>query len=152
MCHKCNSSYKTTNDPLYDKMQKKGRKAFYSYMSEQPNIKIELQLKNNDIEQLAPDDIKFVISSETHNEEVQTWMELFGIEERYKAKCLHKTDGSKYWYTQIIDECQNLGITPEQMLDNIKKTAEKDPYADVNFLRKPFLEACEKLGLFINYF
>jgi len=148
MCHKCNSAYKTTKDPLYDKVRKKRRKAFYSYMPEQPDIKIEVQFENKDIEQLAQDDIHLVITSGTHSEEVQTWMDLFGIKERYKAKCVHKTDGSKYWYTQIIDECQNLGITPEQMLDTKKKTAEKDPYADVNFLRKPFLETCEKLGIF----
>jgi hypothetical protein len=151
MCHKCNSSYKTTKDPLYEKDSSKRRKAFYSYMTGHPDLKIELQFENKDIEQLTNDDIELVISSKNHPEEVDTWMDVFDIEKRYKSKCTHETNGSKYWLTQIIEESQNVGITPEKMLSVKMMTAEKYPYTEVNFLRKPFLETCEKLGLFTEF-
>jgi len=34
------------------------------------------------------------------------------------------------------------------MLDTQKKTTEKDLYTNINVLRKPFLETCEKSGIF----
>jgi hypothetical protein len=148
MCHKCNSSYKTVNDPIFDKSTKQRRKAFYVYMGQDPEIKIEMEIEKTDIENLSPEDITLKISSDNFAEEVRTWMDVFGIEQRYKDKCTHKTDGSKYWYTQIMEEGLNVGISPEQMLALQKQAAEKNPLADTNFLKKPFLEACRKLGLF----
>jgi len=107
-----------------------------------------MEIEKTDIENLSPEDITLKISSDNFAEEVRTWMDVFGIEQRYKDKCTHKTDGSKYWYTQIMEEGLNVGISPEQMLALQKQAAEKNPLADTNFLKKPFLEACRKLGLF----
>lgn len=148
MCNECNSSYKLAKDPLYDS-KKNRRKAFYSYMSEEPEIKIELEIQNKDIENIAPEDINLKIDSENYPEEVQTWKELFGIEERYKAKCTSESDG-KYWFIQIQDECQNYNMTPKELLNKKITEAEKYPLFDTNFLRKPFLEACENNKLFVS--
>ena len=148
MCNECNSSYKLAKDPLYD-CKKNRRKAFYSYMSEEPEIKIELEIQNKDIANIAPEDINLKINSENYPEEVQTWKELFGIEERYKAKCTSESDG-KYWFIQIQDECQNYNMTPKELLNSKITEAEKYPLFDTNSLRKPFLEACENKKLFVS--
>ncbi len=39
-------------------------------------------------------------------EEIETWKDVYGIEERYKAKLCGENDG-KYWLTQVLDECQD---------------------------------------------
>ncbi|MBU2513558.1 hypothetical protein KJ966_19630 [bacterium] len=146
MCHTCNSSYKLVADPLFDK-QNNRRKAFYIYANQQPDLKIKLTLKHNCIDQLSSDDIELIIESDTCGEEVQTWMDVFGIEERYKAKCLSDSDG-KYWTTQIQDECQNYEMEPLAFLSIKIREAESYPFSDTNFLRKPFLEACKQAGVF----
>jgi len=145
MCNECNSSYKLTKDPLKDSSNKR-RKAFYSYMAADSEIKITLEITNRNIGTLTPADINLQINSRNHNEEVQTWKELFGIEERYKAKYTGNT--AKYWYMQVIDEAQNYGNTTHNVLNIKKKQAERYPWEETNFLRLPFLEACERAGLF----
>lgn len=114
MCHQCNSSNKFRQDPLFRQPGKHGcqaparmrRKAFYPYTRDKIDINIEVVLLSNDISNLRHDQIDLKISSVDHPEEVQTWTEVFNIEERYK--------------------------------DIMRK----------NFLRAPFLKACEKKGLF----
>ncbi|MBU2703513.1 hypothetical protein Ga0466249_004658 [Sporomusaceae bacterium BoRhaA] len=77
-------------------------------------------------------------------EELQTWNELFSIEERYKDKCC--SDDAKYWIEQILDECGDK--SPSEFLAIKLASAQRYPYSDTNFLRKPFLEACEKQHIF----
>lgn len=145
MCNECNSSYKLAKDPLHDSENNR-RKAFYSYILVRPKINIELEIKTKDIISITPEDIDIKINSGNHEEEVQTWKELFGIEERYKAKCTSESDG-KYWFTQVQDECQNYNMTPEKFLNIKINEAEKNPLSDTNFLRKPFLVACKNKNL-----
>lgn len=147
MCAECNSSYKLVKDPIRDYSDNR-RKAFYPYADITTQITIKLTFNNN-IETLTPHDIEIEMHAVGHEEEVETWKDLFGIEERYKAKCASES-GGKYWYRQIIDECHNYGKTPEEFLRIKKNEAEKNPLSDTNFLRKPFLEACEEKGLFKN--
>ena len=45
-------------------------------------------------------------------EEIATWLDVYGIEERYQAKCCGESDG-KYWIEQVLDEWQNDGKKPE---------------------------------------
>lgn len=148
MCHECNSSYKSVKDPLNDAAGNR-RRAFYVYANVKPICNIEITLSTNDIESLESEAITLSITSALHQEHVNTWMDVYGIEERYKAKCLSETDG-KYWYMQILDECENYGKKPKDVLDIRKSQATKFPFSDTNFLRKPFLEACENKGLFDN--
>jgi hypothetical protein len=161
MCHECNSSYKTLNDPLYipnhrDPLlnrEDRQRKAFFPYSQEQPDIEIQMEINNCDIDAIVPNEIELKISSANHAEEVETWKEIFGIEERYKAKCCEKNDG-KVWYHMIADEFENARtqtkspIGPKELYDMTLRQASNYPYNGSNFLKKPFLEACEKAGLF----
>ena len=69
-----------------------------------------------------------------------------GIEERYKAKLCGENDG-KYWLTQVLDEWQCDGKLPADYLTTLTRLATSRPYAESNFLRKPFLEAYHRFGL-----
>ena len=147
MCHECNSSYKLSKDPIHDSRGKR-RKAFYSYSLHQPEIRVNVQIRKPDINELNLEDLEVTIDCDGHDQEVDTWMELFGIEERYKGKCLSESDG-KYWIIQLY-EARNRGQSIQEILESIKSIAKKYPYSDTNFLRKPYLEACESVGLFCD--
>lgn len=71
---------------------------------------------------------------------------MYGIEERYKAKLCGENDG-KYWLTQVLDECAAYGKQPADILTMRAQQAQSRPYADCNFLRKPFLDACQQIGI-----
>ncbi|MEG6512505.1 hypothetical protein V6C32_11335 [Desulforamulus ruminis] len=155
MCHECNSSYKLQQDPLC-KIQNRDplhstentrRKAFYPYMTDKIDVKIEINLLTSDLSNLKPDDIELTISSDKYQEEVETWKEVFGIEERYKDK-FRKMNSGKYWFLQTYQECRNYGKTPEDILANGKSIAQEFPWAGNNFLKIPFLEACARNHLF----
>lgn len=151
MCHECNSSYKLQKDPLphIDPIHKAAgrtrRKAFYSFANVDPGISINVTLATADIDKLVPADITINVDSPGRTEEVESWCDVFGIEERYKAKFCAKNDG-KYWLVQALDECANWGKTPQQVFDTIEENASKRPWAEVNFLKRPFLKACKDVG------
>lgn len=144
-CNECNSPYKAGKDPLHDSSHNR-RKAFYSYALEEPEIRIELEILNNDLESLKPEDINMQFDSSKHTEEIETWKEPFGIEERYKLKCLGET--ARYWESQVLDEMSEKGISPQEALEKLKRQAKRFPFQDANFLKIPFLEACERKKLF----
>lgn len=147
MCHECNSSYKLQLDathhidPISRKSTGARRKSFYTYAAASPSISISLSLNTQDVMKLSPDEIDLNLSSQGRDEEVEAWREVFGIDERYKAKCCAENDG-KAWLGKVRDEHQNYGLTPEQMLAAEIRSAESRPWSDSNFLRKSFLEAC----------
>lgn len=154
-CHECNSSYKLSRDPLYlvknPLSQNAGnrRKAFYPYQSKGYAIKFEISLNCPDWTNIQPTDIALKTGPDELREELDTWLDVYGIEERYKAKCCAENDG-KYWIEQVRDECQNYEMTPEQIIETRAKLANSRPFADVNFLRSPFLQACHQSGLFVD--
>jgi len=124
ICHKCNSSYKNVKDPLYSPNQldplynlsNRRRKAFFPYSQEQPDIDIQMEINNRDINAIVPNEIELKISSANHAKETETWKEIFGIEERYKAKCCGKNDG-KAWYQMITEECANIKDQAKKILN-----------------------------------
>jgi hypothetical protein len=144
-CHECNSTYKLTKDPVHCAEGK--RKAFYPYATNSHNIDIRISLGKSDIGHLRPVDIELEFGPAAFSEEIATWKDVYGIEERYKAKCCGVNDG-KGWIIEIIDESANYNLTPQQYLEGKLKTAKHMPLVDTNFLRKPFLEACKVRGLF----
>lgn len=152
MCHECNSSYKLKKDPVrhIDPLHKSTtgiqRKAFYSYATVPSGIVIALNLNTADIDKLTPGDIDFHITAPGRDEELETWKDIFGIEERFKAKCCGKNEG-KYWLIQALDECTNVGTTTKELIEKIERNAGASPWAECNFLKRPFLLACEKAGL-----
>lgn len=152
-CHECNSSYKLVQDPLYKAKdpllaQTGGRrKSFYPYQANKYTIEFKITLNSHDWTNIQPSDIELHTGPNEFREELDTWLDVYGIEERYKAKCCGENDG-KGWIREIVDESQNFSLTPEQYLQCKLKTAGNDPWVDVNFLKKPFLEACQNAGLF----
>lgn len=144
MCNECNSQYKLAKDPLHDKNNNR-RKSFFLFSKVDPEINIEIDILKYDITAPAlAKDVSIKISSTKHVEEVETWKYLFDIEERYKAECLGEY--SKYWYTQIVDEFQTYKVSPNEALERVYK--DRETLKEKQFLKKPFLKACEKENLF----
>jgi len=46
-----------------------------------------------------------------------------------------------------MEENENYGLTTQQMLEAEMRAAESRPWSDANFLKKPFLLACQNAGL-----
>jgi hypothetical protein len=153
MCTECNSAYKlqkdpaTNVDPITRKKSGTRRKAFYSYATVASGITVSMILKSNDVANLHPRDIELEIVAPGRGEEVESWKDVFGIDERFKAKCCASNDG-KAWLVQVIDEAANVSLTPKQMLAAKRKSAAAKPYVDANFLKIPFLAACENAKIF----
>ncbi|MGL4556037.1 hypothetical protein [Methyloversatilis discipulorum] len=72
---------------------------------------------------------------------------MYGIEGRYKAKLCGEEDG-KYWLEQVLDEWTEDGRSPADFLRTLARHTQSRPFADCNFLKKPFLDACQRIGLF----
>jgi hypothetical protein len=152
-CHECNSTYKLSQDPLYDAkdplLAKTGgrRKSFYPYQTPPPQIVFNITLNSPDWNNIKPSDVSLSIGPVALKEEIDTWLDVYGIEERYRAICCGENDG-KYWIAQVSDEWQNNGKTSQDYLTTLKRQANANPLAEINFLKKPFLEACQRAGLF----
>jgi hypothetical protein len=152
MCNECNSSYKLAKDPTrnIDPISRRvgdRRKAFYSFSTDAAGITVTITVNTEDITNLEPNDIDLHITAPGRDEEVEAWKDVFGIEERYKAKLCSKNDG-KAWLVQIIEEAANVSLTPTEMLAAKRKTAGVQPYVDANFLKMAFLTACQTANIF----
>ncbi|KQZ28068.1 HNH endonuclease [Duganella sp. Root1480D1] len=148
-CHHCNSSYKTSKDPAYtpkDPARSVHRRAvFYPYTKAPRAIELQVTLHQVDIAKLTPAEITLQFGPATVTEEIDTWKDVYGIEERYKAKLCGENDG-KYWITQVLDEWKEDGRDPAEFLTTLARQAQSRPYAECNFLKKSFLDACKKIG------
>jgi len=152
-CHYCNSSYKTSKDPMLVPMdpcsQSNRRKVFYPYASSAHNIEITIELKILDIDQLTPIDVQINFGPDELEEEIKTWRNIYGIDERYKANLCSQNNG-KYWYFQVMDEWKEDGLSPSSFLATLRRQTQRQPFAESNFLKKAFLEGCERANLFEN--
>lgn len=150
-CHHCNSSYKTSQDPAYTPKDPAGtvhrRAVFYPYKTAAHSIDLQIALQHSDIAKLTPADITLQFGPTAVAEEIDTWKDVYGIEERYKSKICTESDG-KAWLAQLLDEWKELGRDPQDFLQTLAFNAQKRPYTDCNFLKKPFLDACQKIGVF----
>lgn len=150
-CHHCNSSFKTSKDPtraVKDPARNMlRRKIFYPFTTTPYKIDLEVTLKNSDIQKLTPVDIELTFGPIEITEQIDTWKDVYRIEERYKAKFCADNDG-KYWLMQVFDEWKEDNRLPEDFLKTIKRQANNAPYAECNFLKRPFLEACRNRGIF----
>ena len=81
----------------------------------------------------APVDIELAIGPENLTDEIDTWLDVDGVDERYKAKCCAEYDG-KGLIRETVAECANFGQSPQQYLGGKPKTAANQPWADRNFL------------------
>lgn len=144
-CHECNSTYKLSKDPAHNPAGR--RKAFNPYAPAGQSVQIQVTLQNADIDKMVPADITMQFGPAALSEEIDTWKDVYGIEERYKAKFCGENDG-KYWVMQVIDEWKECGRNPNDFLSALARQAQNRPYADCNFLKKAFLDACRSVGAF----
>ncbi len=148
-CHYCNSSYKTTQDPSYTPKDPAGetvrRKAFYPYAGGEHKIGITIDLNTSDIDHLTPADIQLTFGPAAVHEEIETWKEVYGIDERYKAKCCDSD--AKDWLEQLRILRDAHGITPDASLATVQQQTAKAPVANSNFLKQAFLEGCQRAGI-----
>jgi len=152
-CHECNSAYKLIKDPVFNpkdpllNASNGRRKAFYPYSEDSYQIELKLELDCADWSSIKPEDIQISAGPEEIKEEINTWNDVYGIEERYKAKCCGENDGM-YWIQQVLDEWHENGRSPEEYLETLSRHTKRKPYAEANFLKEPFLKACKQEGLF----
>ena len=150
LCHECNSSYKLEKNPLYvvPNPIKGRRKAFYLYTDKEINIDVSIRLNLTRKDEIKPENIEIEFSASGYEEELETWKEVFGIEERYKAECSAENEGID-WLEQITDDIDNYGekITKEEVLETLRQAKKRKPFAEKRFLKLPFLEACDEIGL-----
>lgn len=150
LCHECNSSYKLEKDPLNDPIAGR-RKAFYLYTNEDINIDISVNLNLTRKDEIKPENIEIKFTAAGYEEELETWKNVFDIEERYKAECSAENDGID-WLEQITDDRENYEdtnktITKDEALETLRKARARKPFAEKRFLKVPFLEACDRIGL-----
>ncbi len=156
ICQRCNSRYKHSKIPIETSGNTR-RLAFYPYANFHPGLTIIVTLQNRDLYCLTADEIDLNIECENHNEQVETWMAVFKIEKRYKEKCLSRNCG-RAWYSAIIDEHENVEHILNRQTSKIDllrmkiREAKQKPNSELNFLKKPFLEACEQNGMFEEHF
>lgn len=149
MCVECNSSYKSVKDPTrgIDPISRDNgrirRKAFYSYAAVAATIEITVKLRTKDVLHLQPNQIDLTFASPTHEEEVEAWKDVFGIEERYKAKLCSESDG-KAWFQRITEEGTDSGLSMDQALQYELRAAKRVIEHDAGFLKIPFLNACRE--------
>lgn len=149
-CHHCNSSYKTSKNPAYTPKDPLGivkrRAVFYPFRTTAYIVDLQIVLHKADIDKLTPADITLQFGPAVVTQELDTWKDIYGIEERYKAKLCGKYDG-KYWVIQVLDEWRHDGRDPADFLKKIARQTLDSPYAECNFLKKPFLDACHNIGI-----
>lgn len=149
-CHHCNSSYKTSKNPAFTpKDPTKSthrRKVFYPYASAGYSIDVTIELKSLDLDHLKPEEVELQFGPPAIGEEIETWKDVYGIEERYKDKCL--SPDAKDWLEQVRILNRNHGITHNAIIKTIAEQAENSPFSNSNFLKTAFLDGCERAGLF----
>jgi hypothetical protein len=147
-CHCCNSSYKLSQDPAFtpkDPVRSASRrKVFYPYAAPSHKVEITIDLSTPDVEQLTPCDVQLTFGPSAIHEELETWKDIYGIEERYKAKCC--SNDAKDWLEQVRI-LHDSGKNPQESLAMVRQQAEKDPIANSNFLKIAFLEGCYRIGI-----
>ncbi|MFV1468375.1 hypothetical protein VBY75_11885 [Idiomarina sp. HB] len=139
-CHECNSTYKHSKDPVHDHTGR--RQAFYPYADGAPSIEVKVNLQHADITKLTKEDIDLKFGPVAINERIETWKDVYGIEERYKGK-LCSTDAID-WIEQFRILNRRKRFPANDHLDNIEQAA---PYANCNFLKKAFMQECHRIGV-----
>ena len=84
--------------------------------------------------------------------DVDAWMDIFGIQERYKATCLAKNNG-KVWYSEAVDGYESAkailetDFSKEKWVQRCVAAAQSDPFANGNLIKAAFLEGCKRANI-----
>ena len=156
-CHHCNSSYKGSKDTAFTPKDpcrtQTRRKLFYPYASQPWHIELRVSLQQSARENLQPNDITLDFGPTELAEQIDTWKEVYGIEERFRAK-LCSAD-ARDWLEQMLtqqrwhDQSTGLkGRSTATYLEEVAEYAHERPWANANFLKHGFLQACAMAGVF----
>ncbi|MHA2283576.1 MAG: hypothetical protein ACXAC5_22265 [Promethearchaeota archaeon] len=137
-CDDCNSVWKLAKNPIIDSGGNR-RKAFFPYTTREPQFDIIIDIEYLDPNDCDKNELDIQINSVRHREEVNTWREVYGIDERYNERCCYD---AKYWLIQALDEAANY--KEQQSIDDEIKKKENYPLSEYNFLRVPFLKAYKR--------
>jgi len=144
ICDICNGKYKTTKDPLYRDFA--SRKAFHPFVAPTIAIGIQVGLPGPLIDEAKAEEIELKFTSGKQQDEVDTWAWLYGIEEQYRS---FANENGKHWAKQIINFSNRLGQkSARECYEDHIATYKDQPLRDQHFLRVPFLEECERVGVF----
>ncbi len=140
----CNSKEKGATSPII--LKGKSRKAFYPFSSAQYKLEIQVAIQPDDWSKCTPDDITISVGPSQYASEINTWLDVYSIDTRYKAIMCEKNYG-KNWITQIYNwSSRNRCV--EDYFKDIEDDEASSPYANMNFLKRPFLEGCRQEGIF----
>lgn len=145
-CHKCNSDNKKDKDPLHNRNGDR-RKAFFPFSDKHADIEVYVSILKKKWIDLKPEEINIKFGPTELIEELDTWKALYRIDQRYSTKCCSK-NGGIHWINRVLNECQNYNLTPNEMLTAEIQSVSSNPWCESNFLKKAFLEGCERAGLF----
>ena len=53
----------------------------------------------------------------------------------------------KYWRVPALAECATAETKPQEILEKIERNAQANPWAEANFIKRPFLLACQNADL-----
>ena len=142
ICDTCNSKYKLGENPIL-KILNKGTtreqvrrvKAFYPFRTESPDIQISITFNKTFSSNIEPEDIEIELSCAGNDEQIESWDRLFGIKENYLAACC--TDEMYNFYEEQYIADMNYGKSHDEYIDSLNS----NKFADMNFLKIPFLEA-----------
>lgn len=160
ICDICNEGYKGTKDPIFDKTKKKRRKAFFPYSTANDKIQIDITLSKN-CNLLKPKirDLAIAYSCTGKDSEINTWKDLFGIDEQLTTKIL---DRQRDWFENLIIHYNLLKeaslsagetfTTSFQTYVNSKiKTCKGKGISDMYFLKGAYLEELQRTGRMMQY-
>ena len=139
-CHTCNSSYKLVKDPIHSSSKKMPRRAFYPFGKTIPEYNLNVRIKSIDFKNPKKNALSVSFNSTSSMEEVNSWLDVYGIKERYEDKC--SSDDAIEWIKRLMDDRLNYADFDIKKYMNARKIELKNtPHIEYRFLRVPFLEA-----------
>jgi hypothetical protein len=144
-CHDCNSTYKTRDIPIVSKNKKNKRRAFFPYTGNKIEFKLKINVNITDYKFYKHSNINIDFLAASEKEKIKTWKETYSIESRYKDYLTNESRG-KYWLVNYMDE-MSAALRNVELID-LPNRLEKNPFRGDNFLKVPFLLACDDIGLF----
>jgi len=143
-CSSCNSKNKGVKDPLVKNGSR--RKAFYPFGSSIPKLNFDITISSNDWQKIIPAEIELTVGPNQWREEIETWKDVYNIDSRYKDFVCRKNAG-RAWLSQV-QALKNRKRDINEYFEDLSENEASYPHSDYNFLKKPFLEGCQKAGLF----
>lgn len=108
MCHNCNSKYKGAREVIFkhkERTKESRRKAVFPfdevYKFSKLDIKMVLTKEEVNFRKLTEDDFDIKITYQGKQEEIDGWMDIFGIKNRFKGQIL---DNFISWYSNFANE------------------------------------------------